>query len=93
MATVIVTFQHHLVTTMILTKFSPGDEAARAVGHVERVGGEGEALSGDDAEHGGDAALEGELNLGLVVVSRGKRQCQDPAVQQIPSPARHLGAE
>lgn len=68
----------------------PRDEAAGAVGHVEGPGGVGEAVGGEHADHGGDAALQRELDLRLVCVPRRKRYGDDVPRQQIRAPARHL---
>lgn len=42
---------------MVLTEFSPGDEASGAVSHVEGIRSIRQSLCGDDAKHGGDSTL------------------------------------
>lgn len=56
----------------MVTVEMPWDEAPRAMGHVERPGGVGKAVGGEHTDHGWDAALQRELDLGLVGVPRGK---------------------
>jgi hypothetical protein len=73
-------------------ELGPGDEAARAVRHVEGGGRERQALRGDDAEDGRDAALQRELHLGLVVVPGRQRHGEDAPPQQVAAPAGDAAA-
>jgi len=57
------------------------------VRHVEGRRREGQALRGDDAEDGRDAALERELHLRLVVVPRREGDGEDAAGEQVAAPA------
>ncbi|WVZ57826.1 hypothetical protein U9M48_008165 [Paspalum notatum var. saurae] len=68
-------------------ELGPGYEAAGAVRHVEGGGRKGQALRGDDAEDGGDAALERELHLRLVVVPGRQGDGEDAPAQQVAAPA------
>ena len=73
-------------------ELGPGDEAAGAVRHVEGGGRERQALRGDDAEDGRDAALQRELHLGLVVVPGGEGDGEDAPAQQVAAPAGDAAA-
>lgn len=70
----------------------PRDEAPGAVRHVHGGRGDGQALRGDDAEDGRDAALQRELHLRLVVVPGRQRHGQDVPGQQVAAPAGHAAA-
>ena len=57
---------------LFLTIVFPRDEATGAMRHVERASRVRQTLRGHDAQHGGHAALERELDLRLMGVAGGE---------------------
>ena len=58
--------------------------------HVERASRVRQTLRGHDAQHGGHAALERELDLRLMGVAGGEWHGQNVAVEEVGTPTSNL---